>query len=69
MLYQWWPMTKIPAAITVTDRDRQNPGNKIEPASNQAKDLLDFLRTHKKLPEYIAIHDEEAGEDTFRFFV
>jgi hypothetical protein len=27
------------------------------------------LRTHKKLPEYIAIHDEEAGEDALRFFV
>jgi hypothetical protein len=40
--------------------------NQIELAPDQAKDVVDFLSTHKKLLEYIAIHDEEAAEDALR---
>jgi hypothetical protein len=40
--------------------------NQIELAPDQAKDFFDFLNTHKKLMEYIAIQDEAATEDALR---
>jgi hypothetical protein len=40
--------------------------NQIELAPDQAKDVVDFLSTHKKLLEYIAVHDEEAAENNLR---
>ena len=40
--------------------------NQIELAPDQAKDVIDFLSAHKKLLEYIAIHDEEAAENALR---
>ncbi|MBI5843001.1 MAG: hypothetical protein HZB19_23155 [Chloroflexi bacterium] len=40
--------------------------NQIKLASDQAKDLFDFLSTHKKSLEYIAIRDNEKAEDALR---
>jgi hypothetical protein len=40
--------------------------NQIKLASDQAKDLLDFLSTHKKSLEYVASRDNEEAEDALR---
>ncbi len=40
--------------------------NQIELASDQTQDLFDFLSTHKKSLEYIAIRDHEEAEDALR---
>jgi len=38
--------------------------SQIKLAPDQAKDLLAFLRTQKKSPEYLASRDNEEAEDT-----
>ena len=40
--------------------------NQIELASDQAKDLFDFLSTHQKSLEYISLRDNEEAEDALR---
>jgi len=40
--------------------------NQIKLASDQARDLFDFLSMHKKSPEYIASRDDEEVEDPLR---
>ena len=40
--------------------------NQIKLALDRAKDLFDFLSTHKKSLEYLASRDHEEAEDTLR---
>lgn len=40
--------------------------NQIELASDQAKNLFDFLSTHQKSLEYISLRDNEEAEDALR---
>jgi hypothetical protein len=40
--------------------------NQIKLASDRAKDLFDFLSTHKKSLEYLASRDHEEAEDILR---